>query len=72
MFVVGWNREQGEALTIETLNEHIQYNLDAFHEDTSASWAMIGLFKTHEEATVFCNQVMEIRNKRLGEKDSVK
>lgn len=65
MFVVGWNREQNEALTIETLEEHIQYNLNAFHENTSASWAMVGLFKTKEQAREFCFKLQEIRNARL-------
>lgn len=69
MFVVGWNREQGEALTVETLDEHIQYNLNAFHENTNAAWAMVGLFETKAQARDFCFKLQEVRNKRLDSKE---
>lgn len=68
MFVVGWNRNQGEALRVETLEEHIQYNLNAFYENTNASWAMLGVFETKEEARDFCFKMQEIRNARLDSK----
>ncbi|WP_288064811.1 hypothetical protein [Rodentibacter caecimuris] len=65
MFVVGWNREQGDAFTVETLDDHIRYNLDAFYENTTASWAMVGVFDTHEQATEFCSKLQAARNERL-------
>lgn len=67
MFVVGWNREQCDTFQVESLDEHIRYNLEAFREDTTASWAMVGIFKTHEEATEYCAKLLAIRNARLDE-----
>lgn len=65
MFVVGWNREQDDSLRVEPLDEHIRYNLESFCENTSASWAMVGLFETHEEASEYCARLRAIRNERV-------
>ncbi|HDR0955875.1 TPA: hypothetical protein QB112_002002 [Pasteurella multocida] len=69
MYIVGWNREQGSTFTVETLDEHIRYNLDSFYEDTSASVAMLGIFETKEQANEFCSELQKIRNERLDKQN---
>lgn len=66
MFVVGWNREQNQAFTVETLEEHIRFNLDAFEDNTNAGIVMLGLFATHKEATAFCESLKPVRDVRLS------
>ncbi len=63
MYVVGWNKEQCDTLKIELLEEHIKYNLNAFHQNTHAGLVMLGVFDTHEQASTFCDKLREIRAK---------
>lgn len=63
-FVVAWNYTQ-QVFSVETLEEHLKANQMAFKHNTTAAFAMLGLFNTHEEASEFCLTFQEIRNQRL-------
>lgn len=61
MFVVCWNHFQN-WLKIETLEEHIQANLESFESNQPCGMAMLGAFESHEEARQFCEKLNKIRS----------
>ncbi|MDO4698271.1 MAG: hypothetical protein Q4A60_06310 [Pasteurellaceae bacterium] len=68
MYVVTWNKEQSQWLKVETLEEHLRFNLDAFKENRSSHFLCLGIFPTHDQASQFCSELRTIRDneRRLG------
>lgn len=66
MYVVCWNKNQN-WLKLETLEEHLRANLDAFAENSDCAMALLGVFDTHEEATDFCVKLRHLQHKNSSQ-----
>lgn len=60
MFVVAWHKQQN-WLKVESVDEHIRANLNAFAENADFGMVLLGLFDTQDQASEFATRLRAMR-----------
>lgn len=60
MFVVCWHKDRN-WLKVETLEECIRANLDAFAQNSDNGMVLLGTFDNHDQASEFTTKLRTMR-----------